>query len=74
MLQELLREKEEIRAAAEEMRQRHCEENSSYAPLVVENEMLKNKNSLLQQKLNAAQREVQNLQIQGEINKNFYPR
>jgi len=68
-IEELLREKEEIRAAAEEMRQRHCEENSSYAPLVVENEMLKNKNSLLQQKLNAAQREVQNLQIQGEVEK-----
>ena len=63
----LLQQKEEIFAKAETMRQRHVEEKNSIAPLVIENELLNNKNSMLQQRLHVAQREVENLQQQSEV-------
>ena len=60
----LLKQKEEIFAKAETVRQRHVEEKNRVAPIIIENEILTNKNQLLEQKLNGAQREIANLHNQ----------
>jgi len=73
-IERLMREKEAVIAQFDSLRQQRSEETSSIAPLVMENEMLKNKNAQLEQRLSSTQREVQNLVHQQNLEREVYSR